>query len=195
MILFYSEFCQHCTILLETIKRHDKNKIVKLVSVDLLRNLKKPIDPKIDSVPALLLLNGGGAGNKEYLFGKAVFDYLLLPNRGVLFSGQTTRDDKRTSRPSDTMGATVATPASPDEPMAFTLGAISAEQFASIDDGNDNMISDKNYNWDRIDNDNASMASTVITGLTADSGGPDEGKKNKLPTMEEIMKQRASDIM
>ena len=193
MILFYSEFCQHCNILLETIKRHDKNKMVKLVSIDLLRSLKKPIDPKIHSVPALLLLNGG-TSNKEYLFGKAVFDYLLLPNRGVLFSGQTTRDDKRMARSSDTSGGTPVGAVAPDEPLAFTLGAISAEQFASIDDGNNEVISDRNYNWDRIDNDNVSMASTV-TGLTSDSRESDEGKKSKLPTMEEIMKKRASDIM
>lgn len=188
MILFYSEFCQHCNILLETLKRHDKNKMVKTVSIDLLRSLKKPIDPRIHSVPALLLLS-----TKEYLFGKAVFDYLLLPNRGVLFSGQSTRDDKRASRPSENTDEKVLNStnnASPDEPSAFTLGAISAEQFASIDDDNsDNIIFDKNYNWDRIENNGTAIP--TVSHVPVDSH---EGK-SKLPSVEEIMKQRASDIL
>ena len=57
MILFYSEYCKHCNVLLETIKRHDKQNIVKKVSIDLLRTLEKPIDPKIQSVPSLLLID------------------------------------------------------------------------------------------------------------------------------------------
>jgi hypothetical protein len=73
---------------LETIQKHDKNKTVKTVSIDTLRSMQKPIDPKIHSVPALLLLN-----TKEYIFGKAVFDYLLLPNRGILFASNCTRNE------------------------------------------------------------------------------------------------------
>lgn len=190
MILFYSEFCQHCNILLETIKRHDKNKMVKTVSIDLLRSLKKPIDPKIHSVPALLLLN-----TKEYLFGKAVFDYLLLPNRGVLFTAQTTRDEKRTSRNSEIEGTigTIGTAGAtdiPNEPHAFALGAISAEQFAPIDDdNNDNVIADKNYNWDRIDNTAPGIIANVAP-LQPELSDKKESK-NKLPSVEEIMKQRA----
>lgn len=187
MILFYSEYCQHCNILLETIKRHDKNKMVKTVSVDLLRSLKKPIDPKIHSVPALLLLN-----TKEYLFGKAVFDYLLLPNRGILFSAQTTRDDKRTSRANNATGDNLVDNSAPEEPHAFTLGAISAEQFASIEDEDNNIIADKNYNWDRIDNTNVTIMPDTSP-VTESSEKKDS--KNKLPSVEEIMKQRASDIM
>lgn len=186
MILFYSEYCQHCNILLETIKRHDKNKIVKTVSIDLLRSMKKPIDPKIHSVPALLLLN-----TKEYIFGKAVFDYLLLPNRGVLFTSQTTRDEKRTSRNTDIEGPGVLPTTASDEPHAFALGAISAEQFAPIndDDTDNNIIADKNYNWDRIDNTSSSIMPAGTPMQTELSDKKDT--KNKLPSVEEIMKQRA----
>ena len=191
MILFYSEFCQHCTVLLDTIKRHDKNNMIKTVSIDLLRSLNKPIDPAIHSVPALLLLT-----TKEYLFGKNVFDYLLLPNRGVLFSNQVTsreKGSKDTTITTDPSLPQLNTNSTPDEPQAFTLGAISAEQFSSIDDVN-NAIEDKNYSWGMI-----SEESTVISGEDSnkDVNKPlDDGGSNKknLPTMEEIMKQRASDM-
>ena len=194
MILFYSNFCQHCNILLETIQKHDKNKMVKFVCVDTLRSMQKPLDPKIHSVPALLLLN-----TKEYLFGKAVFDYLLLPNRGILFSSNSTRNEKRITRDPEGGGADglpipPTTPAVPDEPMAFTLGAISVEHFSNIDD-TDSTINDKNYNWDMIDNNNETHGGISGSyGITTTSSDDSEGKK-KLPTMEEIMKQRSMDIM
>jgi len=175
MILFYSDFCQHCTILLDTIKRHDKTNMIKLVSIDTLRSLKKPIDPKIHSVPALLLVN-----TKEYMFGKAVFDYLLLPSRGILFSNQTRTTDKDNVQ-SETKQV------NPDEPMAFTLGSISAENFSSIDDKND-LLNDKVYNWDLITSD---------TSLTppVDNNVQSNGEENKkLPSMEEILKKRNNDI-
>lgn len=195
MILFYSEFCQHCNILLETIRRHDTTKMVKLVSIDTLRSLRKPIDPKIHSVPALLLLQ-----TKEYLFGKAVFDYLLLPNRGVLFSGQL-RDNKNTK---DTKHVIQVSDSdenrSTGDPQAFTLGSISAEYFSSIEDTN-SMINDKNYKWDLIDNNaqistdlpNMPIVSAVSAGVVSVEENDD--KKQKLPSLEEIMKRRAQDII
>lgn len=184
MILFYSDYCQHCKILLETIKKHDKNNLIKLVSVDVLRSLKKPIDPKIHSVPALLFLN-----TKEYLFGKAVFDHLLLPNRGVLFTGQLARDDKKISKDT-TLEINNINKQDTGEPMAFTLGSISSESFSNIDDETNGLITDKNYNWDVIDN---SQGETNKINIQSDNSSG-EGKK-KLPTMEEIMKQRANDIL
>lgn len=187
MILFYSEYCQHCKILLETIKKHDSSSIIKTVSIDTLRTLKKPIDPKIHSVPALLLLN-----TKEYLFGKAVFDYLLLPNRGVLFSTQLTRDKKPKDSitNNDNLSQNKALPSG--DPQAFTLGSITAEYFSSIDDSN-NMITDKNYNWDLINNDN--LIKDDLTTIDIEKPKTESNDKEKLPTIEEIMKQRANDVL
>lgn len=189
MILFYSEFCQHCTVLLDTIKRHDKNNMIKTVSIDLLRSLNKPIDPAIHSVPALMLLN---TKEKEYIFGKHVFDYLLLPNRGVLFSNQVSSREKG-SKDIPMQDSSISQIKTPDEPQAFTLGAISAEQFSSIDDIN-NAIEDKNYNWGTISEDNSSIIDAPD--FQNDVNKPfDGGNQKNLPTMEEIMKQRASDIV
>jgi hypothetical protein len=190
MILFYSNYCQHCNILLETIQKHDKNKIVKTVSIDTLRSMQKPIDPKIHSVPALLLLN-----TKEYIFGKAVFDYLLLPNRGILFASNSTRNEKRITRESDASSIPeVATENVSDEPMAFTLGSISAEHFSNIDD-TDTAINDKNYNWDMINNENNSKVLMTSHSMASSSSVTDDPhEKKKLPSMEEIMKQRSLDI-
>jgi hypothetical protein len=173
MILFYSEFCQHCKILLETIERHDKNKIVKKVSVDALRSLKKPIDPKIHSVPALLLNNTG-----EYIFGKSVFDYLLLPNRGVLFAnnGSVVKNEPKT----------VLT-----EPSAFTLGTIYSENFSSLE--NEEQLDDRNYTWESIGN-NSEKPQIVQNTDNRPIDTNKEGTKKDLPSIEELMKQRSNDF-
>jgi hypothetical protein len=199
MILFYSDYCQHCTVLLDTIKRFDKSNVIKMVSVDTLRSLQKPIDSKIKCVPALYLPD-----SKNLLFGKEVFDYLILKNK-LSFAGETTRDNKKNKDLPNGVSPTVAD-IDPGLPQAFALGAINAESFSSIDDAN-SMISDKNYKWDLITNNVPVDIDVPITAIGQVSAlqGPvipkelattetkEEGKK--LPSMEEIMKQRASDIV
>ena len=79
MILFYSEYCEHCTILLDTVKRHDKNKKIKLVSIDYLRSINKNIDSRIHSVPALMFIP-----SKELIFGTH-FINLTISYEKILF--------------------------------------------------------------------------------------------------------------
>jgi hypothetical protein len=164
MILFYSVFCNHSKMLLEHIKRYDKEKVIKLVSIDDLRNKNINIESKIHSVPAFMILP-----SKELLFGKAVFDYLLLPGRGILCSTQSTRLDKAISGENDmiplantgngTLGTgtgtgTASGDSSDSEPMAFTLNTASFSDNFSIIEDETKELSDKNYNWDFITNDN-----------------------------------------
>ncbi len=169
MILFYSVFCNHCKMLLEHIKRYDKEKVIKLVSIDDLRNRNINIESKIHSVPAFMILP-----SKELLFGKSVFDYLLLPGRGILCSTQSTRLDKVVSGENDMIplantgngtlgsgstgtggGTSSASGASSDsEPMAFTLNTASFSDNFSIIEDETKELNDKNYNWDFITNDN-----------------------------------------
>lgn len=184
MILFYSEFCQHCNVLLDTIKRFDKDNAIKLISVDTLRSLRKPIDHKIHSVPALYLVD-----KKKYLFGKEVFDFLILKNK-FSFSGENTRDNKKMKDINhNTSGSTEN---NPTQPQAFALGAITAECFSSIDDANNGIVNDKNYNWDFISNDDSAIP--VIAQPEKSSNSKDTSDSKKLPSLEDIMKQRANDI-
>lgn len=193
MILFYSDFCQHCNVLLETIKRHDKNGIIKLVSIDDLRSLNKPIDKKIHSVPALLILN-----TKEYLFGKNVFDYLLLPNRGVLFSTQISSKGQ-TQEIGQSIGRKDVDINHTGEPSAFSLGSISSEYFSPLEDSTDSVLLDKNYNFDFITEDNSSIKNVNVNTNVNTTGDKiidnSSEKKKDLPSLEEIMSRRANDIL
>jgi hypothetical protein len=191
MILFYSTFCNHCNMLLDNIKRYDKEKKIKLVSMDelLIQNIN--IQTKIHSVPAIMLLP-----SKEILFGKAVFDHLLLPGRGVLCGGQSTRMEKPSLNGSGSgSGGTDADgnlkPMGNQEvdgdPSAFALnGPKFSDKYSTIEDETTDF-KDKNYNWDYITND-----SNYSDGIGKMPEPITEGKKGKLPSLEELQSERDS---
>lgn len=190
-------------MLLEHIKRYDKEKNIKMVSVDELRSKNIKIDSKIHSVPALMLMP-----SKELLFGKAVFDHLLLPPRGVLCGGQSTRNDKNTKKENaiDAPDSSINQPTldinTPDgEPAAFALtGFTLSDTFSNIDDSVETII-DKNYNWDVISDDKNIK---TYQGSFTETSSPETEKNiinnktektNGLPTLEELVQQRDKDIM
>ena len=206
MILFYSVFCNHSKMLLEHIKRYDKEKVIKLVSIDDLRNKNINIESKIHSVPAFMILP-----SKELLFGKAVFDYLLLPGRGILCSTQSTRLDKAISGENDmiplantgngTLGTSTGTASGTSddcEPMAFTLNTASFSDNFSIIEDETKELNDKNYNWDFITNDNniTDGIKNIPTPISDDSGsggnGVNGGTKSERTSqsLEELKKLR-----
>ena len=180
MILFYSVYCNHCKMLLEHLKRYDKEKIIKLVSIDELRSKNMNIESKIHSVPAFMILP-----SKEILFGKAVFDHLLLPGRGILCSTQSTRLDKSASgsgtgtSDSDVIPLTNTSSDKEDEPLAFTLNTASFSDNFSIIENDTQELNDKNYNWDFITNDanisdgikNISAATAIAATASIELGG------------------------
>ena len=208
MILFYSVYCNHCKMLLEHIKRYDKEKVIKLVSIDDLRNKNINIESKIHSVPAFMILP-----SKELLFGKSVFDHLLLPGRGILCSTQSTRLDKAVSGENDmiplantgngTVGAGSISGASgsseggagdSSEPMAFTLNTASFSDNFSIIEDESKELNDKNYNWDFITNDNnitdgiKNIATPISGDDTSGSGGTKSERTSQ--SIEELKKLR-----
>jgi ABC-type antimicrobial peptide transport system permease subunit len=179
MILFYSDSCQHCSVLLDTIKRHDTKKTIKLVCID---GIVNKINHKINAVPALMFIP-----SKEIIYGKAVFDYLLLPNRGYLFTSNSTREKTEVNTsiispiPLNTVKTTI------DEPSAFTLGSISADNYSDITDDNINSMNinaDKLYKWGIIDDDKNEIPNMEMSKLES------EKTQKKLPSIDELQKQR-----
>lgn len=189
MILFYSLHCQHSSVLIESVKRHDTKKTIKLVLIDNLRTLNLNIEDKIHCVPALMFLP-----SKEIIFGKAVFDYLLLPNRGFLFSNNNTRDNKETTNTSSSSFNSPIPLNDPKEdasgPLAFTLGSISSDKFSNIDDDNTNSMNINNnkvYNWANIEgNENDDISKLYNNALKNDV----KGQLN----LDDYKKQRDMDI-
>jgi hypothetical protein len=188
MILFYSVFCNHCKMLLDHIKRYDKDKKIKLVSIDDLRNKNINIESKIHSVPAFMILP-----SKELLFGKAVFDYLLLPGRGILCSTQNTRMDKTIIGGStdnisvDNDVIPLVNTTNDNEPSAFALNSTSFSDNFSIIEDESKELNDKNYKWDFItNNDNMSDG---INNIIISEDTSIKGSKT-LQSIEELQKIR-----
>jgi hypothetical protein len=153
MILFYSPQCNHCNMLIDNIKRYDKEQKIKLVSIHDLLSENIGIEKTIHSVPAFMILP-----SKELLFGKAVFDHLLLPGRGILSNTQNTRLERPETTNEDINNLKASKPVenseNPDEPFAYSLGGFNfSDGFSSIDENNTGECKDKGYNWDYITND------------------------------------------
>ena len=196
MILFFSVYCNHCKMLLEHIKRYDKEKVIKLVSIDDLRNKNINIESKIHSVPAFMILP-----SKELLFGKAVFDHLLLPGRGILCSSQNTRMDKTGvggSGDNDIVplnntnngGNGGNANSEESEPLAFTLNTASFSDKFSIIEDETKELNDKNYNWDFITNDN--NITDGIKNITGDDTQLSSKGEKINQSMEDLIKFRDS---
>lgn len=217
MILFYSLYCPHCSMLLDSVKRYDTKQLVKLCCVEQLRKTNPRVLNQITAVPALLLI--GQNGGRELLFGKDVFDYLLLPSRGRLM--QPTVEPKSETPNGTQPSGSGSVGAAAGEPMGFELssGAGSSGQFAYTYIENENAVyQGRAYGWSSIsDGDGAQMVgnSVAISPIPAMSGGGGGGggggavaaitsgmqgigletrTKEELPSMDAILANRDSDV-
>lgn len=168
MILFYSDFCNHCKMLLDTIKRHDTRSTIKLVCIESVQQSGRKVPPQIHSVPALIL------ETKSIMFGKQVFDYLLLPGRGVLLN-----------QPASKLVSDVV-PSEQDGPMAYVLGSTHSDQFSMIEGEDLSGLTDRSYAWTNIHDDAA---------ITNNEPFQEETRsKKELPDINAIREQRQLEL-
>lgn len=175
MILFYSQYCEYCTRLIDAIKRHDTNKIVKLVSIDTMRKMNLKIDKNIHSVPTMYFED-----TKEYIYGKQVFDYLLLPNRGKLLTTQSKEVKTISENIKDKFEG---------EPLGFTLNNIISQNFENINETESDEKTDINFAWSPL-NENVIRENTEI--LKTVTTSEENGKT--MPSIESILQQRERDL-
>lgn len=181
MILFFSSNCSRSKMLLDNINRYDTHKIIKLVPMDELKKQNINIESKITSVPALMILP-----SKEILFGKDLFDHLLLPGRGILCGGQNTRLEKSTNDNTKDNIKQLEENTEPESIVAFALNSNKLSDSFSTLVEDEKIRDDKNYGWDFITNDKNMSHGISDINIMHD----DNGKKGKLPSIEEIMKAR-----
>ena len=194
MILFYSNYCPHCRMLLETIKIHDKKGLIKLASIDVLKSQGK-ILPQIHSVPALII--NETSENKAIFYGKEVFDYLLLPKQGILLQQDTLANSSsiQQNAVSDiSTSGTSGTSASLHEiePSAFTISSSYSDSFSEVEDSQQltTGYKDKAYSWTTIEDMDLS-SSTLINN---ESYNEDTRTKRQLPDVSELRAQRDMEL-
>jgi hypothetical protein len=140
-------------MLLESVKRYDGKGLVHLYNLDV---HQRPA--QITSVPSMLLMP-----SKQVLLGKAVFDYLLLPSRGVLVNGgiMPAADEHAAS--------SSAVPQQQVEPIGFQLdGAMTTQSFSFVPSNEqpheDALVDDRALTWGSYEG---------FKGNTPSSGGVD----------------------
>lgn len=171
-------------MLLDTIASHDTKKLIKLVCIE---SLAKPL-PQIHSVPAMVLQS------KQILFGKQVFDYLLLPGKGKLVtstspsSAQAQDTNNTSAKTSDGSGVI-------SDPMAFSITSHGlSDNYAPIEDDDSNAAGnlDRMYNWATIsDIDNAVDPVAVATPVDVNK---EVRVKKELPDLSKLMEERALEL-
>ena len=175
MILFYSNHCNASQMLMDQLERYSAKKYFKLINVEKLlsKGMKLPADVHV--VPALMILP-----SKKVLVGKPLFDYLLLPNKGFIF---TIEQSKATTD--------IKTPIS-DDPIAFGFNQSAGDGFSFIEDGMHNTNDEhKQYSW-------ASLHENVAIETPKEDDYVKEEKqsarKQKMPDISILQSERASDL-
>ena len=166
-------------MLLDTIQRLQA-KSISLVSIDAIRAGGKKVPAQIHSVPALMIMP-----TKQLLFGKQVFDYLLLPGKGMLTSG--------IGRPQQ-QGSSTQEPKEIGEPEAFTMNIAnsSGDNFAFIEEESATN-GHRNYTWTHIDDPDASLQNAPLdTAATTLQAGT--RVKKEILDIEEFKAKRAEDL-
>jgi hypothetical protein len=152
-------------MLIETLKTLDKQKLVKLISIDYLKSNQIIFDVRITHVPAMLLPDFN-----KIIFGKEVFDHLLLPGKGVLLKPTTTNSQSVLDL---------------SEPSG--LDSFISQSYENIDE-NDNYLTGPVTIWENLD-----TQTNVIQPNIKPIGNTDTEKSNKqLPSLAEIQKMRES---
>lgn len=178
MILFYSNHCNASQMLMDQLERYEVKKYFKLVNVEKLLSKGMKLPPDIRVVPALMLLP-----SRNILMGKPLFDYLLLPNKGFIFTAKqvkTKEDSKMTEQQSN------------GDPIAFgIINYASGDMFSYIDDANGDMTDQhKQYSWSSLDE-------RVVIQTPQDDDYVTEDKtarKPKIPDLSVLQSERALDI-
>ena len=162
MFVFYSEYCSHSRMLIENIRRQPNHSMVKIVCIENLRAKGIPIPASITAVPTLVIPRENGT--RQMLTGKQVFDYLLMPGRGVLVTTAATATPPTPvampgpapMQAAPRENAVAPESSAPEEPDAFVLSANTGSAFAFIVNGeyNDQIVDDtRAHPWGMLNED------------------------------------------
>lgn len=179
MILFYSNHCTSSKLLIDNIKRYNALEYFKLVNVEQYLAHGKKLPPQIHSVPAIMFKE-----TKSLIFGKQVFDYLLLPGKGFLLnlpSKKTENSMEQGFTPSENVG----------EPSAFSLhaGIGAGDSFSFIEETS--VDTQKGYIWCSLD-EHIKIPTPEDASANLEKG--EKSCKKDLPDISALRSQRELDL-
>ena len=171
MILFYSNQCSSSKLLIDNIKRYNAENYFKLV--DVAQYINK-LPPQIHSVPALMFKE-----TKQLLFGKEVFDYLLLPSKGFLLTFKKEEPSAPVLETTD------------NTPSSFSLlnngSSTYGDNFAFIDNATSGDTNEKSYTW-------CSIGENIQIETPEDPNTDKGDNKKEIPDIATLRSQRETEI-
>ena len=172
MLLFYSNHCVSSKLLIDNIKRYDAIHHFKLINVEQYISAGHVIPNQIHSVPALMFKD-----SRNIIFGKQVFDFLLLPNKGFLLNQKKEKDK-------DTPSVSIT------EPSSFSLysGIGCGDNFGFIDETQGDE--QKGYQWAGID-DKICIPTPEDSTINMEK---DEKNRKNMPDIASLRSQRELDL-
>jgi hypothetical protein len=114
--------------------------------------------------------------DKKMMYGKAVFDFLLLPGSGKLLVQQA----PKVAPPLNSEGTQ-------GDPSAFVLGSSAADMFSAYDDTNAAQFDDRVYTWAHVEDLGNNVGNDVPFQEETRS-------KKDLPDLDMIRQQRELDL-
>lgn len=166
-------------MLMDQLERYEVKKHFKFINVEKLLSKGMKLPPDIRAVPALMMLP-----SRNVLIGKPLFDYLLLPNKGFIFTANQTKSKEEVKKPTDKP--------SNDDPIAFGINNYaSGDMFSYIEDKNGDMNDQhKQYSWAPLHEN-----FTIPTPQEDDYVTEDKtSRKPKMPDLSVLQSERALDI-
>jgi hypothetical protein len=175
-------------MLLETIKRYNGEKLIKQVSIDILKVKGKTL-PQIHSVPALMIFP-----EKQLIFGKQVFDYLLLPKSGKLLQIQQNNEVNEVNEMSmNQQNQPHHSEKIDKEPASFSINSRGlSDNFAMIEDDNNintSGLDDRSYNWTSLNMDDSNNIKPDLTDISVET----RAKKSEY-NLSELRSQRSLEL-
>ena len=150
-------------MLVDSIKRYNAADYFKFINIENYKAKGIEIPKKVHSVPALMFLDN----TKTVMFGKQVFDFLLLPTKGYLFNLPKKEKESSNHKSDEEDGELV--------PFQFS-GSASGDAFSFIEE---EQTPDKHkaYNWSGIqDAPSISISNDTLNVQTRSKKGlPDLG--------------------
>ena len=120
---------------------------------------------------------------------------MLFRSRGALFTqDNNTRLNKeiKDSKQNDTF--TDNDIIDNGDPIAFSLGSSMSDAFSSLDEQSDNLLKDKVYKWDLLNNNNNISLSNTDVDINTITPISSTNDTDKLPSLEELLNKRNNEV-
>lgn len=167
-------------MLINQLDQYGVKKHFKVVNVEKILSKGLKLPESITVVPSLMLMP-----QKNVLSGKQLFDYLLLPNKGLVFL----LDKQALSQKSETDKGNTSNELNGPSAFGFKSNC-SGDLFSFIEEDSPESDPHKQYNWSNLQDEGIILTNEMMSASTAEALS---GNKST-PDLSKLQSDRAMDL-